>query len=148
MAACPRLTELTVTPNPYDTRATETGVLHDLAGTALSAISELVAVCEALPDFDTLQILHVPAFPPYPVCWCGLRGCNNRILHEKQWEQSRREQVRGMKDFAIDRLKTLKSGRHKGEGRKRTMVRIVRLSAALPHSDYCPDPVEVEEYEV
>ena len=56
--------------------------------------------------------------------------------------------MRGMKDFAIDRLKTLKSGRHKGEGRKRTMVRIVRLSAALPHPDYCPDPVEVEVYEV
>ena len=59
-----------------------------------------------------------------------------------------REHVRGMKDFAIHCLKTLRPGRHKGEGRKRTMVRIVRLSAALPHSDYCPDPVEVEEYEV
>ena len=53
-----------------------------------------------------------------------------------------------MKDFAIDRLKTLKSGRHKAEGMKRTIVRIVRLSFALPHPDYLPGSVEVEEYEV
>ena len=53
-----------------------------------------------------------------------------------------------MKDFAIHCLKTLKPGRHKGEGRKRTMVRIVRLSFALPHPEYRPGSVEVEEYEV
>ena len=53
-----------------------------------------------------------------------------------------------MKDFAIDRLKTLKSGRHKAEGMKRIIVRIVGLSFALPHPDYLPGSVEVEEYEV
>ena len=56
--------------------------------------------------------------------------------------------MRGMKDFAIHCLKTLKSGRHKGERRKRTMVRIVRLSFALPHPEYRPGSVEVKEYEV
>ena len=54
-----------------------------------------------------------------------------------------------MKNFAIDRLKTLKSGHHiKAEGMKRIIVRIVRLSFALPHPDYLPGSVEVEEYEV
>ena len=147
VAACPKLTELTVTPDPYDTKATKTGVLHDPAGTALSAISELVVACEALPDFDTFQTLHVPVFRLSP-CWCGLHRCDDRTLHEKQWEESRREQARGMKDYAIDRLKTLKSGRHKAEGMKRTIVRIVGLSFALPHPDYLPGSVEVEEYEV
>ena len=148
MAACPKLTELTITPDPYDTRTTETGILYDPAGTALSAISELVVACETLPDFDALQILHAPAPPPYPICWCGLRRCDDRLLHAKQWEQSRGEKVRGMKDFAIDCLKTLKSGRHEGDGRKRTMVRVVRLSVTLPHPDYGPGSVEIEKYEV
>ena len=148
VAACPRLTELTVMPNPYDTRATGVGVLHDPAGRALLALSELVAACKALPDFDTLQILHIPAHPPHPVCWCGRQRCGNRVLHVKQWEQSLREQARGLKDFAIDCLRTSQIKRQEGEGRKRTTIRVVRLSSALP----CPDDylcsVEVEEYEV
>ena len=53
-----------------------------------------------------------------------------------------------MKDFAIGRLKTLESGRHKAGGMKRIIVRIVRLSFSLPHPDYLPGSVEVEEYEV
>ena len=133
------LTELTVLSNPYDTRTTETGVLHDPAGMALSVISELVVACEALPDFNTLQILHVPALAPSPY-WYGLRISDNNKLHEELWEQSRMEQARGMKDFAIDCLKTLKSRRHEGEGRKRTVVRMVRVGPILP--------VKVEEYEV
>ena len=146
--ACPRLTELTVTSNPYATTTTKAGVQHDPAGMALSAISELVVACEGLPDFDTLQILHAPAVPPYPVCWCGLRRCNKRPLHAKQWEQSRREQTGRMKDFAIDCLKTLKSGRLEGGGRKRTVVRVVRLSLTHPHPEYSPGSVGVEEYVV
>ena len=138
--------ELTVSSDPYDTRITETGILHDPAGTALLAISELLVACEALPDFDTLQILHIPS-PPYRVCWCGLRGCDNLILHTKQWEQSRREQARRMKYFAIDCLRQSKIGRQEGKGRKRIMVRMVRLGVTLPHPYYCPGSVEVEEYE-
>ena len=53
-----------------------------------------------------------------------------------------------MKDFAIDRLKTLESGRHTAVGMKKIIVRIARLSFALPHPDYLPGSVEVEEYEV
>ena len=50
------------------------------------------------------------------------------------------EQARGMKDFAIDCLKTSKSRRHEGEEMKRTVVRMVRVGPILP--------VKVEEYEV
>ena len=139
MAACPRLTELTVWSNPYDTRTTETGVLHDPAGIALSVISELIVACEALPDFDTFQILHVPAFPP-SAYWYGLRISDKNKLYGELWEQSRMEQARVMRDFAIDCLKTLKSRRHEGEGRKRTVVRMVRVGPTLS--------VKVEEYEV
>ena len=52
MAAYPRLTELTISANPYDARVTKTGILHNPVRRALLAISELVAACEALPDFD------------------------------------------------------------------------------------------------
>ena len=148
MAAWPRLTEITVMPNPYVAIATETGFLHDPTGMELPAISELVVACEALPYFDTLQILHVPASHPYQLCWCESTRYHDSTLHKKQWEQSRKEQVRRIKDFAIDRLKTLKYGRHEAEGVKRIIVRIVRLSFALPHPDYLPGSVEVEEYEV
>ena len=70
------------------------------------------------------------------------------MLHGDQWERSLRKQAKAMKDFTIDCLKTLKSGRHEGGGRKRTVVRVVRLSVTLPHPDYGPGSVEVEEYEV
>ena len=148
VAACPRLTELTITPNPYDARAAETGVLHDPAGKALPAISETVAACEGLPDFNTLQILHIPAPPPHPVCWCGWQRCGNRMLHGEQWERSLRKQAKAMKDFTIDCLKKSESGRQEREGRKRITVRVVRLNSALPRPDYYPGSVEVEEYEV
>ena len=148
VTACPRLTELTVSPNPYDARVTETGILHALAERALSAISELVVECETLPDFDTLQILYVPAPPPHPVCWCGWQKCGNHTLHVEQWEQSLRKQAKGLKDFAIDCLKTSQIRRHEGEGRKRTTVKVVRLSSALPCPNYYPGSVEVEVYEV
>lgn len=63
--------------------------------------------------------------------------------HVEQWEQSLREQAKGMKDFTIDRLKRPKTGCQEGERRERTTVRVVRLS-----SDCRPNCVEVEEHEV
>ena len=70
------------------------------------------------------------------------------MLHEEQWERSLRKQAKTMKDFAIDCLKKLKSGRQEGEGRNRITVRVVRLSSTLPRPDYYPGSVETEEYEV
>ena len=52
-----------------------------------------------------------------------------------------------MKDLAIDCLETLKSRRHKGEGRKRTIVRIVRMRHVTGFPDFLPASMEVEEYE-
>ena len=147
VAACPKLTEVTIFPDPYNARITETGILCDPDRRVLSAMSELVVACNALPDFDTLQILHFSVPPHHPICWCEWERCRNHILHVKQREQSLREQARDMKDFAINCLKS-KTGCREGEGRKRITVRVVRLNSALPRPDYYPGSVEVEEYEV
>ena len=62
VAACPRLTEREI--------------LHDPAGKALSAISELVFACEPLPDFDTIQILRFPTLEPYKILSCEQEKCS------------------------------------------------------------------------
>ena len=74
--------------------------------------------------------------------------CGDRTLHVGQREQSLGEQAKGPEDFVIDCLKTSQLGRGEGEGRKRTTVRVVRLSSALPRPNYYPGSVEVEEYGV
>ena len=147
VAACPKLTEVTIFPDPYYARITETGILCDPDRRVLSAMSELVVACKALPDFDTLQILHFSVPPHHPICWCEWERCRNHILHMKQREQSLREQARDMKDFAINCLKS-KTGCREGEGRERITVRVVRLNSTLPRPDYYLGSVEVEEYEV
>ena len=74
--------------------------------------------------------------------------CGDRTLHVGQREQSSGKQMKGMKDFVIDCLKTSQLGRREGEGRKRTTVRAVRLSSALLRPNYYPGSAEVEEYGV
>jgi len=79
-----------------------------------SAISELIDACKALPDFGTLQIVHLALDKPPPRCWCGRTGCGRLgpYTEERKWEL--REEMEGMKDWAIECLKRPKTG----EGRK------------------------------
>ena len=74
--------------------------------------------------------------------------CGDRALHAEQRGRSLREQAKRLKDFVIDCLRTSQIGRRKGEGKKRTTVRAVRLSSALLRPNYYPDSGEVEAYGV
>ena len=144
IAACPRLTELTISPYPHHAKITETEILLDPAGTSRSAMLELVIACGTLPDFGTLQILHFPTAAPYPICWCGHHGPS-----KEQWEQASREQTGVMKDLAMVTLKNSKTeGKEGKDGRKKTTVRVVELTRVYPRVSYDPGYVKVEEYEV
>ena len=145
MAACPMLAELTIYPYQYDAIMTEEGFVHDPIGKALSAISGLVIACEALPDFDTLQIVYNTFLPPCLECWCGPKQCGSHALHREQWEQSLKEQAKGMKDVAVDCFKKSKAGCQERDGRKKITVRVVRLSSARSYPLFHPD---VEDYRV
>ena len=109
-------------------RLTEREILHDPAGKALSAISELVFACEPLPDPDTIQILYFPTLEPYKILSCEQEKCSCSVL------------CRG------------KAGCQEREGRRRTTVRVIRFSSVAsftcPPSNYPADSVEVEVYEV
>ena len=119
VAACPRLTELTVIcPHPDSTEDTETGYLLDPVGSVLSATSEFVNACKALPDFDTFQIVH----------GCGLAYIEVGPGAE-QWRRVLGEHVDGAKDLAINCLKELETGYREGEQRKKTTVRVIELLA-------------------
>ena len=121
VAACPKLTELTVVyPRPGDNGATETGYLLDPVETARSAASELANACKSLPDLDTFQIVHFALSD----------GCI-RQLHALG------ENLGSAKDLVINCLKEPKTECREGEGRKKTTVRVVKLvrrgsSPALP----------------
>jgi len=105
-------------------------------------MSELVSACKTLPDFETLQILYFPTAPPHPICWCGHHGPS-----KEQWEQALREQGEIMKDLAMDSLKTPKTECQVEAGRKRTTVRVVKLTSAYPRVSCHPGYVNVEECE-
>ena len=64
VAACPRLTELTIFPYPYSARIPGMEIMQDQAGKAFSALLELVFAYRELPDFDTIQISCFPALEP------------------------------------------------------------------------------------
>jgi hypothetical protein len=129
MAGCPRLTELTVFyPHP-DNMATETGIPADSIGSARFATLELVHACKALPDFDTLQIVHFLGNPLSPSL-------------TDQWDQALRDQA---KDW-IDCLKKTKMGCQEEVGRKKSTLRVIQLSPDLPMPHL--GSVKVEVYEV
>ena len=147
MAACPRLTELTVLfRHRYDAQHAETGTLIDPTEGARSAMSELVVACKALPDFDTLQVVRDTIIPDHLVCWCGWRGCGSRMGSSKQQEEISRKQMKDMKDWAIDCLKKPGTEFQKGEERerKRITLRVFMFDPGRP----CHSSGEVEEYEV
>ena len=147
--ACPRLTELTVIyPHPDTTLPpAETGGPFDRAGSARSAISELVIACKALPDFDTLQIVYFPSVKPLMMCGCY------RMRYGILWSEERRkrvlllrEEVECMKDWAMDCLRKPEAGCRDGEARKNTTLRVTELSPAS--SSVHLGSVRVKEYKV
>jgi hypothetical protein len=137
VAACPRLTELTVIcPHPSIAEEMETGYLLDPVGSVRSATSELVNACKTLPDFDTLWIVH---------------GCrtdrDGEDFHVKDLRREYMEHVDGAKDVAISLLKEPETGYREGEGRRKVTLRVIQLVAGHSQRFYA-EFVKVEEYEV
>lgn len=119
MVTLTRLTELTLMhPHPHVTPGVETGTVH-------SATLELVNACRALPDFDTLQIVHV--LLGESVLLCG--GMRVTLTPTDQREQALREQVKVVRDLALESLKKAKA--RCWEGRK-VMLRVIELSPHFP----------------
>ena len=129
MAACPRLTELTVIlPYPHGAEITDTGILLDPIGVARSAISELVIACKALPDFDTFQIVRYPIGPPPLVCRCtNWWECSAHTPSSEQWEEALEKQMKDLEEWAIDCLKEPRIECQE-EGRKRTTLRAIKFA--------------------
>ena len=59
-----------------------------------------------------------------------------------------REEVKGLKDCAIECFKKSNTGCQDGVKRKKTTLRVIELSSDRPHSRFQLGPVTVEEYEV
>ena len=147
--ACPRLTELTlIYPHPDGPPLTPgKGIPTDVVGTARSVTPELVNACKALPDFDTLQIVHLLLNTPPSTCteW-WMRSDRLSALNRRR--RTLREQVEGVKDLAVDCLEKSTPGRLEGEGRKRVTLRVVELTPC-PHvgTDY-PEYATIKKVEV
>ena len=138
MVACPKLTELTLI---YP----RLGFSFNPAKSAHSVTPELISACMALPNFETLQIVHFPVgtLPIYEYMGRWRMGVTME-------EQKRRltNEVNDLRDYVRSRFMEAKAGCQDGAGRKETTLRVIELS---PH---CPDPgfrmssVEIEEYDV
>ena len=138
MAAVPRLTELTLLcSRPADTTTKGTWIPPDLEATK-SATTELVDTCKALPDFDTLQIVHLPR----PVEWWS------RDISAEQRDKAWTEQLKGLKDLVMDRLGEPRTRYQERGVRKRSMLKIIELSADRSRAGSHLDSLTVEEYEV
>ena len=152
MAACPRLTELTlIYPYPGDPPVSETGVPLDVVGTTHSAALELVNACKSLPDFDTIQIVHILAWGTSPPAVRAHQHMRYGGLSAEQLLQVARDPVNDVKDLVIDCLKRPEMGCQEGERRKRAMVRVIELCRYRPPGKDCPGSLRinlVEEYEV
>ena len=136
VAACPKLTELTIIcPHP-NKRGLGNGILRDPVGTVRSATSELVNACKGLPDFDTFQIVH----------GCGL-DYGGEEVRVNRLRREYMEQVDGARYVAISCLKMPETGCREGEGRRKTTLRVIGLVSGPPQSFYM-ESVKVEEYEV
>ena len=172
VAACPGLTELTIICSPsLDTEITTSETLFDLVGKTRSAISELVTLCKALPDFDTLQIVYIPILPRSPICRCGKLWCPRHPLSVER-DQASKNYIKPIKDWAMEYLERPRTECQEGEGsmgialrerlgdvklasskrsetgRKRTTLRVIKLAREPLNSISHRAPVMVEEYEV
>ena len=111
-------------PHPHDT--VEAGNLLDTVGTVHSAMLELVNACRVLPDFDTLQIVHV--LLGESVLICG--SIRITLTLTDQRERALREQMEGVRDLALDSLRKVKAGCW--EGKEKVMLRVIELSPHFP----------------
>ena len=143
MAACPKLTELSIV-YPYHSDGdvdlnTETS--GGLVENVRSAILELANTCKALPDFDTIQIVHF-----------SLPGYDEILEYEMRYDPATMfyDLRRGLgtgKDLVINCLEEPETGRREGEGKKKTAVRVIELVERSPPI-LSPGSAKVEEYEV
>jgi len=145
IAACPRLTELTVFyphphphPHPHSTPGTEIDIPLDTIKTARSALLELVNACNALPNFDTLQIVHFSLTTPPPISRCG--QCDGPVSYTEQQKQVLRDQVQGVKDLAVDCLRKPETRHQEGEGRKKMVLRKRGVGGVRYRTADCPKP--------
>lgn len=141
VAACRRLTELTVLyphphphPHPHNSPGTEIDIPLETVRTARSALLELVNACKALPNFDTLQIVHFSLTTPPPISRCG--GCDGPGPYTEQEKQTLRDQVQGVKDLAVDCLRKPE----KGDGRKKAVPKKKQVRGTRCRTVDCPKP--------
>ena len=121
MVALTRLTELTLMhPHPHVSPGVETETVH-------SATLELVRACRALPEFDTLQIVH--ALLGESVLLCG--GMRVTLTPTEQRKQALREQMKGVRDLALESLRDVKRAGC-WEGRRKVVLRVIELSPYFP----------------
>jgi len=88
----------------------------------------MIRACKALPDFETLEIVHLSLTTSPPGCWCWAVGCSTKkglaAIPYMEWrKQEMREEMKGVKDWAIDCLKKPKMGRQEQEGTKKAVLR-------------------------
>ena len=141
MAACPRLTELTII-FPHR-RVEERKELPPIfVERVRSAISDLADACKALQDFDTLQVARFPLTPSF-WCWCYEWpdcGCGPFPLYIGREEQALEKEMRRLEEWAIECLKRPKIGCPDVAGR-RSVLRSIKFGSSW-------SSVEVDEYEV
>ena len=95
-------------------------------------MSELIVACKALPDFDTLQIVHFPLVPTSLVCRCRWGGCGSRMHFSEQRQQTLGEQMKDLEDWAIECLKKPEARCREGEEGEGITLRVLRFSPGQP----------------
>ena len=99
----------------------------------------LATTLAVLPDFETLQIVHFP--------YRGGQGASDYYGHSGELPKQSRDELGGLKDWAISCLKS-ETGSQEGERRKRTTLselRVIELSPDRPLLDSVELNFEVYE---
>jgi hypothetical protein len=125
VTACPRLTELSVIcPHQDDyEKMRDTRRPSGPVRAAEAAMSEIVHVCKALPDFNTLQIVHY-LYVWYRVPHRGAEEAELAYLYHQAEEkkQKLRELTYTVKGVAVDGLK-----QNGFWGRRKMTLRVIEL---------------------
>lgn len=123
-----------------------------MVGATRSTISEVVNACKYLPDFDTIQIVHILGWGAHRPAVRGYDQMRDGGLPSaEQLVQEVRDRVNDVKDLAIDCLKRPEMGYQEGEGRKRITLRVIELGRYRPPGKNRPGSLRVnrvDEYEV